>query len=156
MLKIDIPGRGLLSFEVLVLDYNGTIALDGEMPESVKQDIIRLSEFLEIHIITSDTFGTVIERCHDLPVLVKVLHSHDHTKEKTAYLEQFHGRQVVAVGNGANDHLMLQKAQMGIVVCGPEGCATKTLLNSDIVVNRIEDAFALLLKPKRLVATLRR
>ena len=35
MLEIDIPPRGLLRLEYLVLDVNGTIALDGQLRLSV-------------------------------------------------------------------------------------------------------------------------
>jgi soluble P-type ATPase len=39
---------------------------------------------------------------------------------------------------------------------GDEGCAKETLLSSDIVCKNIVSAMELLLKPKRLIATLRR
>ena len=79
MIQIDIPGRGTIHLEVLVLDYNGTLALDGEMFESVKKNLIYLSTFLEIHVLTADTFGSVRHQCKGLPVQVKVLKSMDHT-----------------------------------------------------------------------------
>lgn len=63
MIQVLIPGRGALSLEILVLDYNGTLALDGQMFESVRESIQQLSSFLEIHILTSDTFGTVEQQC---------------------------------------------------------------------------------------------
>ena len=34
---IEIPGYQTLDLEYLVLDYNGTIAIDGKMPDTVKQ-----------------------------------------------------------------------------------------------------------------------
>jgi len=62
---------------------------------------------------------------------------------------------VVAIGNGANDAAMLQEAALGIAVLGPEGLAAEALLAADVVVASIEDALDLLLRPHRLVATLR-
>jgi len=59
MLKIDIPGRGVLELKYLLLDYNGTLALDGYLLNSVPDLIHQLAEFLEIHILTADTFGLV-------------------------------------------------------------------------------------------------
>lgn len=59
MIQVIIPGRETMNLEVLVLDYNGTLALDGQMFESVRESLIRLSYHLEIHILTADTFGTV-------------------------------------------------------------------------------------------------
>lgn len=156
MIQVIIPGQGTLNVEVLVLDFNGTIALDGQMLESVKDSLIRLSTHLEIHILTSDTYGTVIKQCEKLPVQVKVLESLVHTKEKANYLNLFGSRQTVAIGNGANDELMLEHAHLGIAVIGCEGASTRTLLAADIVVHKIEDALGLLLETQRLKATLRR
>lgn len=156
MLHVDIPGLGSFDLEVLILDYNGTLACDGILAEPVKEGIRRMAELLEIHVLTSDTFGTVASQCRELPVQVKVLESPNHTSEKAAYLNQFSPRHVAAIGNGANDRLMLERAQVGIVVIGAEGCSTNALMAADVAVNRIEDALGLLLKPQRLVATLRR
>ena len=50
---------------------------------------------------------------------------------------------------------MLQEAALGIAVLGPEGLAAEALLAADVVVASIEDALDLLLRPHRLVATLR-
>lgn len=158
MINLDIPGLGPFKLEVLVLDYNGTLALDGQMLTPVQEGIRRLvvESGLEVHILTSDTFGTVVRQCQELPVSVRVLQSRDHAAEKAAYLEQFGKRQVVAVGNGSNDELMLKQAAVGITIMGPEGCSSSALLAADVVVSRAEDALGLLLNPKRLVATLRR
>lgn len=62
---------------------------------------------------------------------------------------------VVAIGNGSNDGLMLAKAALGIIVLGPEGAAVKALQQADVLVKDINDGLDLLLYPKRLVATLR-
>ena len=62
----------------------------------------------------------------------------------------------VAIGNGANDSLMIKSAHLGIVVIGNEGAAIETLINSDIVCTNIFDALDLLLNSKRIVATLRK
>jgi soluble P-type ATPase len=155
MIQVNIPGKDSLNLEILVLDFNGTIALDGEMLEPVKGDLLRLSPFLKIHILTADTFGSVLRQCQGLPIQVKVLESMDHTTEKADYLLKFSPQEVIAVGNGANDHLMLKRAQLGIAVIGFEGVSVPTLLSADLVVNKIEDAFGLLINPQRLTSTLR-
>ncbi|KGK87820.1 ATPase P [Desulfosporosinus sp. HMP52] len=155
MIQTYIPGRGNINLEILVLDYNGTLALDGRMFDSVKEKLKRLSPYLEIHIITSDTFGSVVQQCEGLPLQVKVLESAEHIKEKGDYVLKFRPREVVAIGNGANDQLMLQHAQLGIAVIGGEGASAQALLSADLVVNDIEDAFGLLLETKRLKATFR-
>ena len=155
MIPITIPGRNNMNLAVLVLDYNGAFALDGEMFESVKDNLFRLSPFLEIHILTADTFGSVGRQCEGLPVQVKVLESMDHTTEKADYLLRFNSQEIIAIGNGANDQLMIKRAHLGIAVIGFEGASMQTLQSADLVVNKIEDAFGLLIEPQRLKATLR-
>lgn len=51
---------------------------------------------------------------------------------------------------------MLEKAAIGIVVLGPEGCAAEALCAAELVVNNIDDALCIVLKPRRLIASLRR
>jgi soluble P-type ATPase len=51
---------------------------------------------------------------------------------------------------------MLKEAALGICVLSIEGVAIQTLLAADIVVPDIRSAFELLLKPLRLIASLRR
>ena len=63
---------------------------------------------------------------------------------------------VVAVGQGANDALMLKAAEIGIGIFSAEGIATETLLASDIIMPDIFSALELFERPLRLVATLRK
>jgi soluble P-type ATPase len=51
---------------------------------------------------------------------------------------------------------MLQAAALGICILSAEGTAVKTLLAADLVVANINEAFELLDKPLRIVATLRK
>lgn len=154
MLRVTIPGQGLWGLEVLVLDFNGTLALDGYLPEGVREDLYELSKRLEIHILTADTFGTVAAECQGLPVRLKILKSDNHQEEKGAYVASF-SLPVVAVGNGVNDIKMLEKAFLSILVMGREGCSGRALQAADVVVGDIRDALGLLLNPLRLAATLR-
>jgi len=62
---------------------------------------------------------------------------------------------VFAVGNGSNDSLMLKAADLGVCVIEDEGASVKSVINADIVCRSIEEAFELLIKPKRIIATLR-
>lgn len=156
MLSIDIPGWKALRLDFLVFDYNGTLALDGKISDYTKKYLSRLAEKFNIHILTSDTFGSVMSECGALPVTIKRLESENHTQEKAAYLKQLGIGQIAAIGNGTNDKLMLETADLGIAIIGPEGCSPETLLRADIVVNRIEEAFELFLNPQRLIASLRR
>ena len=154
MLALNIPGRGQFNINHLVLDFNGTIAFNGELIPGVAERITLLSKNLEIHVITADTNGTVARQCSGLPVNVRVLQSDDHTAEKGGFVRGLEG--TICMGNGANDETMFAESDIAIAINGREGCATATLLKSDLVTENINDGLDLLLNPKRLIATLRK
>jgi len=156
MNKITIPNFATLRLQHIVLDYNGTIATDGLLKESVKVLINELCKTFSIHIITADTFGSVAQQSQNLKITLKILASSDHMQEKADYIDELGADGCVAIGNGNNDKKMLQTASLGIAVLGEEGCATETMLASDIICKCIEDALELFTKQKRVVATLRK
>lgn len=155
MIEIDVPGFGALSLAHLVLDYNGTLARDGELIDGVAERLRALADTLEIHVLTADTFGTARRALAGLPCAVTVLGAGDQAAAKAAVVERLGPRQVVAIGNGRNDRLMLERAALGIAVILEEGAAAATLRAADVVATRIDDALALLGAPARLTATLR-
>ncbi|ACV63595.1 HAD family hydrolase [Desulfofarcimen acetoxidans DSM 771] len=155
MIEINVPGRGILCIKYLVLDYNGTIALDGDLAEHIKERINLLAERLDVYIITADTHGRCSKGCQGLSAKLHILSKPLGGPEKMDFVEQLGAVNVAAIGNGANDALMLEKAGLGIAVIGSEGTAVKSVLAADVVVTNIINAFDLLLKPKRLIATLR-
>ena len=154
MLNISIPGREDLSLGHLILDYNGTIAEDGEIIEAIRPRLAELSKSLSISVITADTHGTATKKCEGLPVQVLVFPTTQVGAIKAAEAKKL-GSGVVTIGNGFNDIPMSEVADLSICVMGKEGCCTKLLLCTDVVVTSIEDALDLLLKPARLRATLR-
>jgi len=154
MLTVKIPGREDLCLSHLVLDYNGTIALDGQIIQSIGPRLEQLSKLLDICVITADTHGTATENCAGLPLRVLTFptdHVGEIKAEQVAKLEDG----VVCIGNGYNDLLMSDVCQFSICVIGKEGCCGALLQHCDILVTSIEDALDLLLKPQRLRATLR-
>jgi soluble P-type ATPase len=155
MLQISVPGYKDLQLEYLVLDYNGTLACDGEILESVQPSLVALAKELEIHVVTADTFGTVQSRMESSPCKVVVLPRDEQDLGKLKYVEQLGGERVVSIGNGRNDRLMLKRAALGIAVIQEEGAAAETLLAADVVCPSIRAALDLLRNPLRLTATLR-
>jgi soluble P-type ATPase len=55
MIEIDVPGRGLLRLSHLVLDVNGTLAVDGLLIDGVPERLAALRERLTLHLLTADT-----------------------------------------------------------------------------------------------------
>lgn len=155
MIDIHVPGFGRLRLKHLVLDYNGTIALDGKPIAGVRKRLAALSASLSIHVLTADTFGTAAKALAGYPVTLHVLARSGQDRAKLRYVKALGASRVVCIGNGRNDRLMLHAAALGIVLLEREGAAKDSLLAADIVVARVAEALELLDNPLRLVATLR-
>jgi soluble P-type ATPase len=155
VIEIDAPGFGRLRIEHLVLDYNGTIALDGALLPGVAERIGVLAKRTAVHALTADTFGTVASALSGLPCSVHVLPKGNEAEAKLAYVLGLGAQQAVCIGNGSNDRLMLAEAGLGVAVLGREGVAKAALAAADLLVPDIRDALDLLIYPLRLVATLR-
>jgi len=153
---LDIPGREACRLDHLVLDLNGTLTVDGQVLLGVPERLAALSAELTIHLATADTRGRAAEISAQLGISLTRVEPGAEAEQKQALVERLGATHVIAVGNGANDGRMLSAAALGIAVLGPEGLAGEALRAADVVVSRIEDALDLLLRPARLVATLRR
>ncbi|TQQ84857.1 ATPase P [Peptacetobacter hominis] len=154
MISVDIPGRGIFSIENLVFDYNGTIAVDGEINEITKEQIKMLSKNTSIYILTADTHGTVREKCAGLPVEIKIFPGDNASEYKKEIVENLDGH-TICFGNGFNDIEMFDSADLSICIMEQEGCCGALISKSDVVVRSLEDAFNLIIKKDRLRATLR-
>ena len=154
MIKIQIPGREDVMLSHLVLDYNGTIAEDGNIIEGIRPRLAELCKELSIYVITADTHGTAAKKCEGLPLQVLTFPTTEVGKIKAEEVRKLSGG-VVTVGNGFNDIQMSDAADLSICVMGKEGCCGALLMHTDVVVTSIEDALDLLLIPGRLRATLR-
>jgi len=155
MIEIDIPGFGPLKLENLVLDYNGTLAVDGVLIGGVGERLSVLSKKLTVYVITADTFGNAREGLKGIPCELVILPAGSQDVAKTDFVTKLDPVTVVAIGNGRNDHLMLGKAALGIAVILGEGAAIETLEAADVATTSITAALDLLISPKRLIATLR-
>lgn len=155
-MKIDIPGGESLEIEHIVSDYNGTIALDGELIDGVAELIEELSGQLTFHVITADTFGSVERELQGVPCKIHKIGPGEQDRAKVEYIKDLGSSRVAAMGNGRNDILMLREATLGIGILHREGISTQTLMASEVVCSSPLDALGYFKNPKRLTATLRR
>src|SRR5690242_8828268 len=156
MLVIDVPGWRTLRLAHLVLDMNGTVARDGTLLPVVAARVARLRSDLEPYLLSADTHGGLDAVAAALGVRARRLEPGAEAAQKAAFVHELGASGVVAIGNGANDAAMLAAAALGIAVLGPEGLAVAALGAADVLVGSIGDALDLLLRPRCLLATLRR
>jgi P-type E1-E2 ATPase len=110
---------------------------------------------LDLWLVSADTQGTLASLAASLKVQARLLQPGDQATQKAALVEELGARQVVVIGNGANDAAMLRRAALGIAVVGNEGLASACLSVADVIAPDIGTALDLLLWPRRLIATLR-
>lgn len=156
MIEINIPGRDRLTLEHLVLDVNGTLAVDGVLIEGVSQSLNRLRGSLNVHLVTADTHGKQFLIDQQLGLKATRLQAGNESEQKASYVARLGSEKVIAIGQGANDAGMLKNAALGICVLSQESTALSTMLSADLVVPDILTAFSLLEKPGRIIASLRK
>ena len=155
MIDVTIPGYGELKLKYLVLDYNGTLAVDGELLPGVKNALTDMATKLDIRVVTADTFGKVRSAMAGIPCKVTVLPIENQDTGKLEYVKGLGAEHTVCMGNGRNDKLMLREAALGVAVILGEGASAETLMSADVVSADIVSALELLTNPLRLTATLR-
>lgn len=155
MFELEIPGFGPVKLEYLVSDYTGTLSVDGRLLPGVREHLNLIAAFMEVHILTADTFGKVLEELKGMPCQIHILTGADHDIQKEDYIKRLGPERVIAFGNGNNDRRMLKAAKIGIAVSEGEGCAVDAIQAADIHVRSALDGLDLLLHPKRMKATLR-
>jgi len=151
-IDLEIQGGIIRRFTDLVLDYTGTLSLDGVLLPGVAERLVGIAAGLSITIMTADTFGRAAEQTKGLPVDFKIIRTGN---EKADAVSMMGGENVIAIGNGRNDVPMMSRAGLKIAVIGSEGVSAELIHASDIVVRDICDALDLIINPLRLKATLR-
>ena len=156
MIEITVPGRGSYAIEHLILDLNGTIAVDGKIVPGVRERVVKLSQVLDVIVVTADIHGNAERLLGDLPVTIRKIKESEEKEQKLEVVLEKGAATTVSIGNGSNDVLMLKESVLGICIAGGEGASVEAMMVSDIVVTAIDDALDLLLKPRRTIATIRR
>ena len=153
MIHIALPNQEMIELHHAVFDINGTLAIDGHIIPEVINRLQELSTRLSLHALIAGTHGNVMDIEHALGF---PLHLVANGEEKARYVQQLHPDSVIAFGNGMNDVEMLRLAAIGVAILGTEGMAACVFQAADIVTLGPLDAIDLVLKPQRLIATLRK
>lgn len=156
MIELEIPGRGAITLRSAVFDVNGTLAVDGVLLDGVARRMKELAQRLDIYMLTANTHGGQASIDAELGLQATIIMAGKEREQKADFVTSLSADSVVAIGNGGNDAGMLEAAAIGIAVLGEEGLNVEALNAADVLTASTYDALDLLLKPKRLIATLRR
>lgn len=154
MLTYRIPGREILEIETLILDLNGTIAIDGETIEGVKERLQELRDKnIQIILFTGNTHNNAEAIAQNLGIEFVVTKN---AEEKASEAKKFNIKKTATIGNGNIDVELFKAVELSIVVLQKEGTHRDAILAADVLVPSILDALDLFLFEQRLVATLRK
>jgi len=148
-----MPGAKTLHLRHAVFDFNGTLALDGALLPGVASRLRALAKRLPLTVLTADTYGTAAKTLGRLPVTVHTVRT---GRQKARFIARRRSEGAAAIGNGTNDALMFRAAALSVAILGPEGLSAAALQSATLVVPSATAALDLLLRPRRVSATLRK
>ena len=154
MITIERPGQSNLEIDIILIDFEGTLASDRRVHPKAKDKINLLSKRVRIYILAKEEKERVMEVLKRIKAEIIFLKEGEASQEKLNLLRQLGADRAVAIGNGADDTLMIDEASLGICVIGKEGTAGETMRKADLGFPDIIDALDFLLKPLRQKATL--
>lgn len=155
MIKIEIPERGIIELENILIDFNGTIAVDGKVKEDIKNKLKELSELLNVIILTSDSYGTARDECAKLGLRVMTYPRGCSGMHKQEMVYVLGADKTASIGNGFNDMEMFEASVLSVAVIEKEGMSSKLIQKSDLLTRSINEALDLFLIPNYIKSDLR-
>ncbi|WP_353097239.1 ATPase P [Tissierella praeacuta] len=155
MLIYEIPGRDNIEVQNIVFDYNGTIAVNGKLINGAMELINKLSEYVNIYILTADTYGTVEKECIGINGKVLTFPKENAGQSKKEIVKDLGGDRTICLGNGFNDIPMFEESVLSLAIIEEEGTSGKLLAKADIATRSIIEALTILLNRNMIKATLR-
>lgn len=154
IMKYLPKGESEYNLSEIVLDLNGTLAVNGKFVKGVKQRIEKLKELgFTMYLLTGDQRGTAAEQAKSLGIQVIITPT---GKEKEAFTKTLKKKSLVAIGNARIDIGTFKHASLRIATVQSEGIHAQILKHVDIVVPSINSALDLLINPDIFCATMRR
>lgn len=154
MILIERPGREALEIDHLLIDFEGTLAMDRRVHPKAKDKINLLSKRLKIYIFAKEEKERVEEVLRRVRAEILFLNKGESSKQKLELLQGLGSFRTAAIGNGMDDLPMMKEAALAIAVLGKEGASGALIQTAHLVFTDVIDALDFLLKPLRQRATL--
>lgn len=143
---------GEFEITTIVLDLNGTLAVQGRIVEGAKERIKILSDLgIRVILLTADRRGNAKEMCEALGIELFKANS---SEEKADLFRQLDAEKTVSIGNARIDIGMFKYAKLSIATLQAEGIHTGILEHVDIIVPSINNALDLFIDRNSLNATM--
>jgi soluble P-type ATPase len=156
MISIQRPGMENLELHFVLIDFEGTLAMDGRVHPKAKDKVNLLSKRATLYIVTKSSKEKVEETLRKMKVEIIYVTEGDSSRQKLNLLQRLGPHQTAVIGNGFDDVQIMEQAGLGMCVIGKEGSSAEAVAKADLVVTSVLDALDFLLKPLRQRATLGR
>jgi len=156
MISIQRPGMETLDIHFVLLDFEGTLAMDGRVHPKAKDKVNLLSKRVTVYILTKSSKEKVEETLKKMKAEILSMTEGDSSQQKLDVLQRLGPHQTAVIGNGFDDVQIMEQAGLGMCVIGKEGSSPEAVAKADLVVTSVLDALDFLLKPLRQGATLGR
>jgi len=156
MISIQRPGMESLELHFVLIDFEGTLAMDGRVHPKAKDKVNLLSKRVTVYILTKSSKGKVEETLKKMKAEILYMTEGDSSQQKLDVLQRLGPHQTAVIGNGFDDVQIMEQAGLGMCVIGKEGSSPEAVAKADLVVASVLDALDFLLKPLRQGATLGR
>jgi len=156
MISIQRPGMESLDIHFVLIDFEGTLAMDGRVHPKAKDKVNLLSKRVTITILTKSNREKVEETLRKMRAEILYVTEGDSSQQKLNALQRLGAHQTAVIGNGLDDVRIMEQAGLGMCVIGKEGASAEAMTKADLVVTHVLDALDFLLKPLRQRAILGR
>ena len=147
------PNKEIINIENIILDLNGTLAVNGQVSEKAKQLVVELKQLgYKLVLISGDIRGNAKNVAEELDL---DLYLGTNSSEKAKQMQRFDKEKTAAIGNARIDIGTFENAKISIATLQSEGIHSGIINYVDLIVPSIEDALNLFIDVKSLEATLR-
>jgi len=154
MILIERPGQEPLEIDHLLIDFEGTLAMDRRVHPKAKDKINLLSKRLKIYIFTKEEKERVEEALKRVKAEIIFLNRGEASRQKLELIQSLGAFRTAVIGNGIDDLSIMKEAALGMVILGKEGTSGALIQIANLVFTDVIDALDFLLKPLRQSATL--
>jgi len=153
-MKYDFSNQSSIEIKTIVLDLNGTLAVNGQLVVGVAERIERLKNELGFRLIllSGDQRGNGSFIANALGIDFRKANSRE---EKECAILEYDCKTTAAIGNARIDIGTFKQAKIAIATLQGEGIHTGILKEVDIIVPSILDALDLFIDPDSFKATMK-
>lgn len=152
-MKYIVPEIGQIEINTIVLDLNGTLQVNGQIPDGVEERLLKLRENgFQLMLFSGDARGNASKIADELGIELRKCIS---GKEKEEEFLKFNTETTAAIGNARIDIGKFKHAKLSIGTLQAEGIHVEILEHIDVLVPSINDALDFFLDEDTFKATMR-